>query len=530
MLSSQTTEKFTPADVIKVVSLPRVRIDLYSHGIRVSRYDGEIRSFLIQFCVRNLSEEGLERRPGGRMQSVIKRIYVGTNTRRTYFQFHRNQYKQLVEMLVREGVAPHRIETIEHAMYEPAKGEFPLVDARPPREKQLVLVDYLLAPCDPRYAPSKVVTLQTGAGKTFLSLYVTRKIGQRTVLIIPGKYMDQWIEKVIESYGKRKGSLMTLRGMPQVRSALNMGLAGEMRADFIIMSTTTYAIYLREYEKHGVCDLCPVDPVDFFKVLGAGVRIIDEVHELFHTNFRCDTYSHVPLTISLSATLEPDSKAIEKMYNIVWPPGTWAPQLEHHRYIAVSSLWYRFESLKGLRWMGAMGYSHSELEKSIMRNKRVLENYIAMIVGITEHAYISKREPGQKCLIFVATIALATILTDQLASLHRDLDVRRYVSEDDFENLNSGDIVVSTLQSAGTAVDIVNLRTTIMTTARSSKQSNQQALGRTRPLVDWPDVTPEFLFLACSDIDKHCQYALEKKDKFDGKVLSFSDRPTGYVV
>jgi len=45
-------------------------------------------------------------------------------------------------------------------------------------------------------------------------------------------------------------------------------------------------------------------------------------------------------------------------------------------------------------------------------------------------------------------------------------------------------------------------------------------MGRTRVLVDFPDVTPEFLYLLAEDIDRHVAYHQNKKQFFRGKVLA----------
>jgi len=99
------------------------------------------------------------------------------------------------------------------------------------------------------------------------------------------------------------------------------------------------------------------------------------------------------------------------------------------------------------------------------------------------------------------------------------LVIGRYVSGDKMSVFEESDIIISTVLSAGTAVDIKNLRVGLMTTAINSQQSNEQTLGRTRRLKDWPDVTPEFLYFVSTSIDKHVRYHEAKVSAFSGKVL-----------
>lgn len=872
--SAAPLKGFTADDIIKAVNSPRARLDVWSHGVRISRFGGEIRSLMIDLCRTAWGEYGTIRVGRFKVEMKLKRVFVGTNKERSVFHFHRNQLDFVLNRLSKHGVPKERLEIIEHEMYEPVKAIHPLHDARPPRDIQLPIIEYIKAPPDARYAPSKVVTLQTGKGKsvaldthikipggwttmgeiklgdivtakdgtptkvtgvypqgklqlyrvtfadgrsveacaehlwkvyyintvphrrwrvvdtaemmrlismpnprvyvdlvdpevtpeaelpidpyalgvllgdghlgngrvglttpdqfvldemqrvlpdvrithdarfdyrissepkgspnwvmkalidlgvygklankkfipeaylngsieqrlallqglldadgtvqksgsvsfcsvslelatnvqylirelggiaalrprqtyythngekkagqlayevdirfkkpsslfrlprkkdrtnddnqyskdlklrvesivptevkpaqcisvehpdrlfvvndfivthnTFLSLFSLRGFEQRFAIVLQGRYIDKWIGDVEAAYGAEKGALMVIRGIPQLRAALAMATAGTFKARVLIISGKTMQMYLKYYEQHGVDEFLPVSPMKLYEHFGVGIRLIDEVHQDFHCNFRQDLYTHVPLTVSLSATLEPDQKFVEEMYRVVWPVGTWAPEMEYHKFIAVKALWYRIREPGKLRWLNFMRqYNHTELEKSILKAPQTAAAYVDMITDIVNNAFVTVREPGQKMIVFVATVQMATLLAEHFAVRFPQLLINRYVSEDDYEDLLAADIAVSTIQSAGTAVDIENLRVTLMTTALSTKQGNIQVLGRTRPLKNWPEVTPEFYFLSALDIDKHVQYAKEKKEKFYGKILSYQDLRTNYEI
>lgn len=531
-MSVTTTVDEASRPSTKVVRTPpRARIEVWSHGCKISRFDAEIRTIFIDLCRTAWGEYGTMRVGRFRVEQRIKRVYVGTVKDRSVFHFHRNQLDFVLARLAKANITEEKLEIIRHGLYQPKAVKHPAKDPRTPRPKQLPLIEYLVQAPDPQYAPSKVVTAQTGFGKGLVSLTAIREIGQRTVLVLKGMYVEKWITEIEESFGKDKGSLMVIRGMPQLRTAIAMAQSGKFKPRMIIISQKTMFMYLKYYEQHGTDDLIPVAPMDFYKTLGVGIRVIDEVHQEFHCNFRQDVYSNVPLTISMSATLDSDQPFLNTMYHVVWPHGTWAPEVEYDRFIAAKALWYRFHNLDGIKWTGFGGqYNHTEFEKSILRKPRVLESYADMIVDIMEKSFIEVMEKGQKMIIFVATVQMATYIADLISTLHPELLVNRYVAEDEYDDLLAADVSVSTILSAGTAVDIPNLRVTLMTTALSSKQSNIQVLGRTRRLKDWPDVTPEFLFLASKDVDKHRLYAKEKRDKLSGKVLSFQDLQTSYVI
>jgi hypothetical protein len=122
-------------------------------------------------------------------------------------------------------------------------------------------------------------------------------------------------------------------------------------------------------------------------------------------------------------------------------------------------------------------------------------------------------------LVFCGTVKFCTLVQKYLQKKFPNLVIGRYVSGDKMSVFDDSDIVVSTVLSAGTAVDIKNLRVGLMTTAINSQQSNEQTLGRTRRLKGWPDVTPEFLYFVCTSIDKHVRYHDAKIEAFKSKVL-----------
>lgn len=369
---------------------------------------------------------------------------------------------------------------------------------------------------------------------TFIGLRTTSMIGQRTALVLKGMYVEKWIPDVEGHLDLKKGDLMVVRGADHLAALMHLAIAGELKAKFIIITSKTMFNYMKTYEAlNGVMDeIFPIPPDKFYETIRAGVRIIDEVHQDFHCNFRQDLYTHIPKTISLSATLDSDDQFMNRMYEIVFPQHLRAPEQEYHRFIEMIGLEYSINDIKRVRLKGGSGqYSHAEVEKSLMRNKQMLQNYFDMITAIAYKEFISVFEKGQSMLIQFSLKEMCTQFVAHLKRKYPHLEVNRYIDEDDYEeNFMKGDIVVSTIGSSGTAVDRPNLRVTFMTVALSSKQSNIQVLGRTRPLKDWPDVTPKFLFLSCREIPKHREYTEGKLEKLDGKVLSSKVMQTGFRV
>ena len=506
--------------------LPMMRIDIFSHSLKVTGFGTAGKVALLEYC-RGLAQFGLVRVGPGRFERQMLRVYVGVSRDRSEFHFHVNQLQDLLYHLGRHGIFDTSIQLVQRAMYTPVTCEFVLKDLREPRDLQIPLIEYLVEPGN-----NKVINLQTGKGKTFIALKAIARIQQRVVCVVKGMYVDKWIPDVENAYHLEKGDLMVVRGMDHMNKLIQLAQAGALESKFIIISMKTMYMYLKQYETMGLGGSeGAIHPENFYELLGAGVRLIDEVHQDYHCNYRQDLYTHVPKTISLSATLESDDGFVNNMYAINWPMDIRAPHVEYHKYIVVKSLWYSFNRPKLIRWKNAMKqYNHVMVEKSIMKDGEMLHNYIDMINSIVMTSFIRTYEEGQKMLIYCSTIDLCNLVVKKLIKSHPTLRVGRYVEEDKVEELHNSDLIVSTLISAGTAVDIPNLRICLMTTALNSKQGNLQALGRLRELKDWPNIAPEFIFISARELEKHRQYAEQKREKTEGKVLSFRDFDTRYMV
>jgi hypothetical protein len=166
------------------------------------------------------------------------------------------------------------------------------------------------------------------------------------------------------------------------------------------------------------------------------------------------------------------------------------------------------------------GYSHTLLEQSIMRNNLLLRSYINMILYYIKDGYISRKKDGQRMLIFAATIRMCTILTNYIKKVYSNLDIRRYVEDDDYSNILEADICISTVQSSGTAIDISGLITVLQTVSMKSIQANLQTSGRLRE-IEGTDV--RYYYLYAGNIDKQKDYHLERKVDLAAKTKEWHD-------
>jgi len=221
------------------------------------------------------------------------------------------------------------------------------------------------------------------------------------------------------------------------------------------------------------------------------------------------------------------------MFDIMFPEEVRYKDNERDIYLAVEALLYKMplaESRIKFINHSLKTYSHVLFEQAILKNPTLRNGYINMICDIVLQRFVTLAEPGQKIIIYHSTVVFCTVLAKELQRRHPTLKVNRYVSEDDYSEMLEADIIVSTLKSLGTAMDVPGLRVVLMTDALNSRQANLQCAGRLRRLKQWPNVTPEFLYLVNVDIQRHRDYHVKKQDIFRGRALTHRETLTQYKL
>jgi len=513
------------------------RIDIYSHSIRVSQFDERVREALKRYIGYHLSEWANKWDYKNRRNTrYIKCSYVGAHANRRVLYFHKSQYLDVINAFKSCGYMEHQLEIVERPFYTPDTVEYTKNpdDSRTPRDYQELILDYLTSPCPSHVPPAKLLTLQTGAGKSFCVLQALMKMQVRALFLIKPAYIERWKEEFENTLILNKGELLIIQGSKDLRNLLEMEDQERNRIKIIVISISTYRNYLKHWEDtsgegYGEYRINPIHLCEHFKI---GVKIVDESHQEFHLIYRSELFNHVPLSISMSATMESDQNFLNKMYEATWPIGHRAPRIAAKKYILVRNVWYGINPQVNVdRFKTHMGYSHVKLEQWIAAYDKRLLSFYAMVLDLLNKTYIQDYQTGQKAVVFCATQDMCTGLTKYLNNHLPDKNVKRYIQGDSYqENLIESDITVTTLKSAGTAVDVPNLKICICTVAVSSVQANLQAIGRLRELKNWPDINPEFYFLSCKQIDKHRQYEREKAHKVHERVLRYEQYNASYQV
>lgn len=461
----------------------------------------------------------------GSIHEQDRRIYAASNSRRTYYRIHRHALDDFLNYLDRSGIhsSEYTVEYVPQFVGNAANVE--MLPALKPKPNQQPLIDFFV---DPEPA-IKLCKLQTGQGKTFCALSAAARLGRLFVLIVRPKYIENW---EVALYGEsaitmvERDRVCIVQGSKRLTKLIHQGLEGELPYDFVIISNTTYANYIKEYEhRDNTKDTYGCDPMDFFKTIGAHCLLRDEVHLDNHLNFRIDLYTHVPLSISLSATYGSSDPVLSRMQTLQYPPSTHAPLQTHIKYVHVTALRFTIRMPTRLRWAlrGRNDYNHIAFETSVLKNPMIKIKWLEAIVSIVGTEYVKRMKPGQRFIVTASSRNMVFAIADAVQHAYPEMNVQTYMQGSNFVEVRECDILVTTVVSGTAAIDIKNLIGGLMTTAIGAEETNLQAIGRIRESKDFPDAELRFCYLYTRSIPQSQRYHETKQRIFEHRVLSHSD-------
>lgn len=506
-------------------------IYVYSHGFVVETVERKYKWIVAAFIRSRLTVEKFKIGKG----EADKQIFATQDPAKTKTFMHINLLEKFKQLLVTEGIRENEYEIIYK---RPSLGEKVNIKFIAPfamSELQDKCLDFVR-----EGGVATVAPLQTGKGKTALALYFMCEYGRRALITMPAKYIERWVKDLVGEEAKvdlAESDLIVVKGLIQLKKYIALAKQKELPPFKVMMiSNTTLYLFFKEFSKS------PADwkklglkvPQDIFTLFKIGLRIRDEAHEDIHFICKYDGFTNVGKSIDLSATLIFDNPALERISQMVFPILSRFNQGKWDTYTDVFSVMYGLGLPTKIKWtMGFNGpYNHNEFEKSILKSKLYLQRFIAMVEGLTRTLFVESHKPNTRLLIYASTKEMCTLLSAYLSEELPEFIVKRYIGEDDYEELLSGDITVTTPKSAGTGVDIPDLAVIIDTVNTSSTQANVQKIGRLRKLSLTDEtgdvITPRYYYTTCVNIPHHMRYHIEKQSKLKGFVKSLQVYDTAY--
>lgn len=547
-----------------------VEVKVFSHHISVTTNDKDIRASLMRYISQNLTNWELEYDKQTRRNKMVAKAVYARRDKSNRFRLHINSYKDVMDHIAlytqRDPIKPQRhLYDTRHLV----KCDFPNNpdNIKKPRDYQQPVIDYIVKP-EP---VCKLVELSMGLGKTFCTIEAMKILGYRTAVVLQPKHFSRWYNGTREDINELKddallegatqeeidnikitglgedieleeGDVYLVNGEARLRNLIQniqspMNPQGELNPKVIILSTVTlqnwYKLYSTLDAEQWASAGFKCMPYDLYEHLGVGFLATDEKHESFHFQFIHDLYTNVPYSVAMSGTMESDNPFKARIMNLMHPPLDRYKDIGSEAYVDTMSLHYRFSDPERINYTrrGTSQYNHINFEKSIISRRSVANNYYEMINKFIKNKFLheDRYEPGDKAIIFCASIQMCTEVADYLKGKYKHLDIRKYTGGDPTSNLYDSDIRVATPGAAGTAVDVPGLTTSLNTVNIKETAKNKQIFGRTRALKNRAKpMSPIYCWTVNDDNAKHRAYHRHRMEKLGAlsKTHRIIEEPT----
>jgi superfamily II DNA or RNA helicase len=460
--------------------------------------------------------------PGSKIEPEAAKVFAIKEKDGSSYRFHIGQYRDFIKLLDASGV-PATGYTLNH-IKKPVTEDIVLNvnNKRKLRPEQETAADFCFKETEYFDLNSRLIEMPTGTGKTVTGLTVCSRLSKKLAIIVLPTYIDKWCSDVLDNLDIKSSEVMAITGSKQIAGLIQAAKEGGLKKiKVFIFSLNSFNNFTKAFEdsREEFREYFEIErPSDIFGLIGAGTLLIDEAHQHLHMVYRALLNTHIERLIALSATFTHDDRFLMALQKLLFPAYIRFDKIEMKKYINVIGVAYNIDDIKSRKikttpW-GRNTYSHVEFEKSILKSGKLTKNYITLIKDVIDVYFIRKRQDGDKLAVYASTIDMCSVICDYLKSVYSDLDIRTYNQGDPYENVIESDIRVTTVISAGTAIDISGLTMVLLTNSLNSSVSNLQLLGRLREIKDREVY---FIYLYCDQIPKHVEYHRNKVYLFTPK-------------
>ena len=345
-----------------------------------------------------------------------------------------------------------------------------------PRENQKEALRFMVCAGEYKKNASKSqlsLNLNTGKGKTYISIASIAYYGLATILIMSSNsYIEQWRERILEYTDLKEKDIKIIRG--------SAGINGLLKN-----KKNAHSIYLVTHSTlHSYATTNGWDKLNnLFTALGIGIKIYDEAHQNFENICMIDFFTNVYKTFYVTASPAKSSEEENRIYGLYFKnvPSITLFDTEndpHTKYIAI-----KFNSNPTIYDLHACknnyGFNRNAYIEYLI-NKPEYYQLLRVILNLALKC-------DGKCLIYIGTNKAITTTYLWIALNYPELSGKigiftSLLSVEEKENVKANSkIILSTTKSAGAAVDIKDLKmTVVLNEPFKSHVITQQTIGRTR--------------------------------------------------
>ena len=355
---------------------------------------------------------------------------------------------------------------------------------------------------------------------TFMTEYAISEL-KYPALIVLGFFVDQWYKSILQHTTLRKEDIYVVQGFEALKTLWDMVKNG-YQPKIVLFSTRTLSLYAVE-NKFPYDHLPSYDK--FQQKLGFGILVHDETHLNFYTNTQIDMRSNIKHNIFLSATYQRSDYQGKKIFNTVFPADKLFGGQFVKKYTVVHMIRYRLGiSLDASNRFTAMkGYMHAKYEKWLIKHKSFFNNFTGHVLHPVITMYFTQvRKDDQKLLILCQTQDFVLEITKYLSSVLTVKAVAYFSGDSKYGDPKQlkNTVIVSTIKSCSTGVDIKGLKTCINTVSFNSEPQAAQCMGRLRQI---PNEETIYVDLWNGDIPKHQYHQRSRLQVYKQKALRWDE-------
>lgn len=315
------------------------------------------------------------------------------------------------------------------------------------------------------------VNNNTGSGKTYVgSMMIAYNLYKTIVIASTNGILEQWVDRLKYFTDLTDNDICLISGTPVINRLINTG--GDRFKVFLTTHSTINA-YARTNGWPSVNDL--------FSYLKIGLKIVDEYHQNFDNIIYIDGYTDVYKSLYLSATPARSNEGEDRIYQYAFKN---IPSIElfdenkdpHTDYIAI-----RYNSRPKPSQISSCKNKYG-LDRNKYTSYLVRQEEFELILYYV--AKICKNCNG-KVLIYIGTNSSIMYVKEWLSlnfpELNTKIGIYTSIITENKKQMLDKKIILSTTKSCGAAMDIKDLKMTILLAEPfKSAVLTRQTLGRTR--------------------------------------------------
>ena len=348
-----------------------------------------------------------------------------------------------------------------------------------PRDNvQKTAIKFILGEGEYSYTRGKsqlAINLNTGAGKTYVSIVSAAIMQMRAIMITSSKgWIEQWQNKIQEYTNVKEKEIYIIMGAGSIAKILN-GMVKVNKIKYFLASHQTIKSYGDKYGWHKVGEL--------FRILRVGIKIFDEAHldydNICDIDFSTDTYKTLYLTATPARSDKYENTIYQASFKTVPSIDLFDEEKDPHtHYKAISYTSHPTPmDIEGCR--NQFGFSmHSYANYCVKKPE-----FYKLLRILIETAM---KKDG-KVLIYIGTNHAIEFVYNWIQNEYPELrdDVGIYTTLIKDNDLKEAQLekkfILSTIKSCGAAMDIPGLELTILLAEPfRSEVLARQTLGRTR--------------------------------------------------